>query len=132
MKEKVNFKDMECAFVLIGQHVKVHSIILETHLQLMGVRLLLYCSYIFVEQTIQTGNELNPARWKQERAAADIPFFCSLCFCRYVSQNLINLTFKDRKDKGLTVLVSFVLNQLFSSHVRCLMSAKLRVSFKVQ
>lgn len=52
---------MECAFVLIGQHVKVHSIILDMHLQRIGVRLLLHCSYICVGQIVQTGNELNPA-----------------------------------------------------------------------
>lgn len=66
---------MECAFVLIGQHIKVHSIILDIHLQLKGVRLLLYCSCFSMEQTIKTGNELNPARWKQERAGAAIQFY---------------------------------------------------------
>lgn len=96
----------------------------------MGVRLLLY---ICIGKTIQTGNELNPAWRKQERAAADIRFFCSSFSCRFVSPNLINSTFKDRKDKALTVLASLVLNQLFSSHVKRLMSAKLReVCFTVQ
>lgn len=60
-------------------------------------------------------------------------FFFAVRIPAAMCPQIINSTFKDRKDKALTVLVSLVLNQLFSSHVKCLISAKLReVCFKVQ